>query len=172
MMKLTDITHRDQFPKYLVETGRTTSGVEVGVFRGEYANVLLNGWPGTLTGVDCYNYGREFDILMDAIWRNEKFVREGRYKIIVADSEPTSHRVEGRLDFVYIDADHMYASVMQDLIAWFPKVRIGGILCGHDYRPGEQPGRAAPAVDDFVKANPGLKLHIAKECSSWFIEKP
>lgn len=35
------------------------------------------------------------------------------------------------LDLVFIDANHDNAR--EDIIAWFPKVRVGGILCGHDY---------------------------------------
>ena len=37
------------------------------------------------------------------------------------------------LDFVYIDADHEYASVLADLTAWTPKVKPYGFIGGHDY---------------------------------------
>lgn len=39
----------------------------------------------------------------------------------------------GSLDFVFIDAAHDYESVLQDINAWFPKVRNGGMISGHDY---------------------------------------
>jgi len=35
-------------------------------------------------------------------------------------------------DLIFIDADHAYDSTRQDISLWFPKVRKGGILCGHD----------------------------------------
>jgi predicted O-methyltransferase YrrM len=35
-------------------------------------------------------------------------------------------------DIVYIDACHDYASVKQDIDLWLPKVKDGGIICGHD----------------------------------------
>lgn len=39
---------------------------------------------------------------------------------------------DGVADLVFIDADHAYSSALQDIKAWWPKVRAGGILCGHD----------------------------------------
>lgn len=36
-------------------------------------------------------------------------------------------------DFVFLDADHSYAGVIADIVHWKPKVKPGGILCGHDY---------------------------------------
>ena len=45
----------------------------------------------------------------------------------------------GSLDFVFLDADHSFESVWQDLRVWYPKIRIGGILAGHDFLDGELP---------------------------------
>ena len=39
---------------------------------------------------------------------------------------------DGIADMVFIDADHRYKSVKQDLKLWWPKVKEGGVLCGHD----------------------------------------
>lgn len=38
-----------------------------------------------------------------------------------------------KLDFVYIDADHSYPAVLSDIARWYPKVRKGGIIGGHDF---------------------------------------
>lgn len=40
---------------------------------------------------------------------------------------------DNSLDFVYIDANHQYESVKADILAWYPKVKVGGVLSGHDY---------------------------------------
>jgi hypothetical protein len=37
------------------------------------------------------------------------------------------------MDFVYLDANHRYDAVREDLHAWWPKVRKGGMLAGDDY---------------------------------------
>lgn len=40
---------------------------------------------------------------------------------------------DGCLDLVFIDGDHTYSFVKQDIQLWLPKVRKGGIISGHDY---------------------------------------
>ena len=52
------------------------------------------------------------------------------------------------VDFVFIDADHSAKAVYEDLQAWVPKVRPGGVLAGHDYGSHRHYG-VKPAVDFF-----------------------
>ena len=40
---------------------------------------------------------------------------------------------DNSLDFVYIDGNHKYEYVLQDLNLWYPKVKQGGYLMGDDY---------------------------------------
>jgi alkanesulfonate monooxygenase SsuD/methylene tetrahydromethanopterin reductase-like flavin-dependent oxidoreductase (luciferase family) len=49
------------------------------------------------------------------------------------------------LDFVYIDGDHRYEAVKDDIDAWLPKVKKGLIIAGHDYQHKWAPG-VKPAV--------------------------
>ena len=52
---------------------------------------------------------------------------------MVMDSETAASICrDGILDFVFIDADHQYESIKQDIELWLPKVKKGGILAGHD----------------------------------------
>ena len=37
------------------------------------------------------------------------------------------------LDFVYVDAVHDYEGALRDIMDWWPKLKPGGILAGHDY---------------------------------------
>jgi hypothetical protein len=38
------------------------------------------------------------------------------------------------LDLAYIDGDHTLKAISIDLIRVYPKVRVGGFLCGDDFR--------------------------------------
>ena len=40
------------------------------------------------------------------------------------------------LDICFIDACHGYSSVKNDIIAYLPKLKKGGIICGHDFEKG------------------------------------
>lgn len=40
---------------------------------------------------------------------------------------------DGVFDLVYIDADHSYESVYNDIMAWRPKVKSHGFIAGHDF---------------------------------------
>lgn len=81
----------------------------------------------------------------------------------------------GSLDFVYIDGDHAYEAVAADIGAYWPKLRSGGILAGHDYQLSGDVGRA---VDEFAQRE-SLSLHLT-DCdevyqgqtvrSWWFIK--
>ena len=63
---------------------------------------------------------------------------QNRLTVLRGDSVVMAKKVkDGSLDFVFIDADHRYEAVMQDLAAWVPKLKEGGMLCGHDiHLPG------------------------------------
>jgi hypothetical protein len=79
----------------------------------------------------------------------------------------------GSLDFVFIDADHTFQAVRQDIESWWPKVRPGGILSGHDY--GGRRNQIGSfgvnrAVDAFI-AREGLQLRLAPGLV-WWVHKP
>ena len=53
---------------------------------------------------------------------------------IIGDSVEVSNKYEdGSLDFIFIDGDHLYESVKQDIMAWLPKLKPDGIMAGDDY---------------------------------------
>jgi hypothetical protein len=69
------------------------------------------------------------------------------------------------LDFVFIDARHTFEAVCDDLAAWWPKIKPGGLIAGHEYV--HAPGVRA-AVDAFV-ARLGLAHAFRPDRTSWMI---
>ncbi len=60
-------------------------------------------------------------------------------KILKKSSHEAALQFEdGYFDFVFIDADHVYERVKEDIDDWLPKVKKGGILAGHDYAPSQK----------------------------------
>lgn len=47
---------------------------------------------------------------------------------------------DGIADYIYIGADHRYSAIRQDIISWLPKLRAGGVLCGHAFTGDCEPG--------------------------------
>ena len=79
------------------------------------------------------------------------------------------------IDFVYVDALHSYEGCMADLEAWYPKLKKGGILSGHDY--GEHPHKPEPdfpgvtrAVDEFFNSK-NIEIHEEDYMNYWGIKK-
>lgn len=70
------------------------------------------------------------------------------------------------VDFVFIDGNHAYEYVKNDILNYWPKVKTGGFLGGHDYIDGHKEVRRA--VDEFVE-DQNLTLHAMEDC--WYVEK-
>jgi hypothetical protein len=68
-------------------------------------------------------------------------------------------------DIVSIDALHDYDSVLEDIHLWWPKVRIGGMLCGHDFNH-KWPGCERAVAESFDL----MHIGVASD-SVWFIVK-
>jgi len=56
------------------------------------------------------------------------------------------------LDFVFLDGNHSYEYVKKDIKIWTKKIRIGGILAGHDVDNVNFPG-VRQAVDELLLSN-------------------
>ena len=75
------------------------------------------------------------------------FDQDPKVKIIRKTSLDALEDVPEEIDLVFIDGNHDYAHVKQDIEHWLPKIRSGGMISGHDYR-NEFPG-VRKAVDAF-----------------------
>jgi hypothetical protein len=76
------------------------------------------------------------------------------------------------LDFAFIDGNHRYEHVRADLHAWWPKIRAGGLLSGHDYgvcRDATGQWGVRCAVDEF-SANVRRAVQVGSD-GVWWIER-
>lgn len=144
-----------------------TRGVELGVWNGATFRHLLDTCPALhMTGVDLWVPQPMKDVVAGgraAGGRSyigddlEGFYQalladlpkwEGRARLIRSDTvKAASEFLFRSVDFVFIDADHTYEGVAADIDAWRTKVRVGGMLLGHDYNPEKFPG-VVQAVDE------------------------
>ena len=84
----------------------------------------------------------------------EKFKNNKNVKIIINISVEASKQFDDKyFDWAYIDASHDYLSIKEDIESWWPKIKVGGYLTGHDYFNDVQ-----VAVDEFIKNN-NLKMY-------------
>lgn len=120
---------------------KKVTGAEIGVYAGGFSRqLLLRLNINMLYLIDPYHdYD---DIGVDFTVAN---LQEGKIKtrkrlqhfdnveyIYAASAVVAEYFSNESLDFVYIDGNHNYEAVKQDIKAWWPKVKKGGIIGGHD----------------------------------------
>lgn len=118
-------------------------GAEVGTFKGEFTREVVSGWMGTMYMIDVWRpLGDEYLDASNHAMHTTAYAEamenikglEDRAIMIRGTSEVTSDIfADESLDFVYIDANHAYDFVKQDIELWYPKVKQGGYIGGHDY---------------------------------------
>lgn len=88
--------------------------------------------------------------------------------VIKSDSiKAASFYEDDSVDFLFIDGSHEYEDVKNDLITWFPKVKKGGVMAGHDYTGDWKSVRKA--VDEFSFE---YNLNVSPvSVGSWIINK-
>lgn len=93
-----------------------------------------------------------------------------RARILRKDSlEASKEFKDGTLDFVFLDADHSYESVKADIEAWLPKIKKGGLLCGHDYDNKEYAAWGVKRAVGELCVEKGFKLDLGKNFT-WFVK--
>ena len=157
---------------------------ELGVFKGEFSEIILEKiQPSELYLVDIFppemcsgdkdgnnivydNLEKYYEILTKKYEENEEV------KVIKSTTSNFLESLDDQyLDAVYIDADHSYQGVKNDLQLSFKKVKDGGIIMGHDYTNVMFPG-VVRAVDEFCQNN-NLKIeYLTKDgCPTYCIIK-
>lgn len=190
-------TGRDTLAEMFSTLGFNT-GVEVGVERGLYSEVLCKANPHLkLFAVDAWTaYGEYRDHVtqakLDGIYAEAK-ARLAPYHCRLVkgfSTDVVKNFSDNSLDFVYIDGNHEFRHVVEDIAFWSKKVRPGGIIAGHDYikrktthQKQEYLMHVIPAVHAYIDAYQIKPLFVlgSKEKNkgelrdsprSWFFVKP
>lgn len=118
-----------------------TKGAEIGVEAGLYSEVLCQ--KNNNLHLYCIDAWRAYDGYRDHVSQEKvdqiyesakKRLEPFNCTFIRRFSMDSLHFIEdGSLDFVYIDANHEFQHVVNDICGWQKKVRRGGIVAGHDY---------------------------------------
>lgn len=168
---------RDEFGKLFEKNHLLGVGAEIGVQYGSFSRKIAKHWTGDIICIDVWNDADIYEIAKD-------YLRGDQFNLNKGSSESISKLADDEsLDWVYIDADHHYAEVKNDIEIWYKKVRSGGIIAGHDYCKYQYPWDNTPfgviqAVDEFCKKN-GYKVQLTTkdtvyegvEFKSWYFIK-
>jgi hypothetical protein len=155
------ISSKTDIPEMFKELGFKI-GAEVGVCRGAYAEILSKAIPNlNLYGIDMwevYEGYRDFsnnEILTKihelAIEKTKNF----NCRLIKNwSNEAVKQFKDESLDFVYIDANHAYEYVVEDIAKWSKKVRRGGVVYGHDF-------------DDYSQTKRKFEVNVINAVTGW-----
>lgn len=176
---------REELGLWLNRNELLGSGAEVGSSMGDFARQILTQWQGTrLWLIDPWEK-QDSAIYQEStndtapfhLWRascETIAASDNRVALMPKlshDAAPIFHDRE--LDFCYIDANHSYEAVLQDLTDWWPKIKDGGLLGGHDFLNKLDEGwccRVSDAVTQWCRDRE-LTFTVTP-CSSWWIRKP
>lgn len=130
-----------------IKTRRYRMGAEVGVGDGKTSKYLLEHcpvlfrhyavdvWEPTQGHPESYNHKENLDKCRQIAEKDYRLKLLRKASTVAAQEFNNKH-----LDYVFIDADHDYESVLSDINVWLPKIRPGGLICGHDYNVWTKPG--------------------------------
>jgi len=137
--------HRQSWMQIIRQLGAVRVA-EVGVWDSLMPKVVLANlpeikqyWAIDPWNVECASEPRlmklsaeEWDrMYFDAVWLTGEF-RQLRVLRMTSEAAAKMFRKDF-FDTVFIDGDHAYDAVLIDVESWLPKVKSGGVLCGHDF---------------------------------------
>ena len=154
---------------------------EIGVFKGEFSQVLFAQSPKELHLIDPF-FGSFWSGDKDGLnmqyadlelsYKNLKTTYNDYSNVYIHKSNSQVALVsfpDNYFDLMYIDAEHNYISVKNDLLLCKQKTKINGIIAGHDYDNNKYPG-VVRAVNEFCeKYNSSISFLTQDGCPSFGI---
>jgi len=145
---------RSELPAYFKSLG-FTKGAEIGVYKGEFTEMLCKEGLFVYAIDPWIAYSEQTrqerqDFLYGHTLRQLK--KYPNCQVIKKTSmEAVKDFQDNSLDFVYLDGDHSFKAIADDICEWEKKVRKGGIISGHDYQ-GQSAQYVPYVVDAYAKA--------------------
>ena len=140
-------------------------GIQIGSYKGQSAELFLKSgafktfycidpWQSGYDIWDCASYEeniREAEEEFDRRFKDNEIVK----KIKMKSSDAAKLFEQNSIDFIYIDGNHLYKAVKEDLKNYFPIVKDGGIIAGHDYNTTDwHLADVVRAVNEFFNIPP------------------
>jgi len=175
------ISRWKEWPLLLKELG-VKKAVEIGTYKGNFAETLSLLIPDIdLTVVDAWKVYRDYkdygvnDLETVAYELTKERAEKFGFKIIKGWSNEVVNDFEDEsLDFVFIDGNHDFEHVVEDVAKWSRKVKKGGIVSGHDFnRNHAKHFGVKEAIPAWCEAEQISPLFIVRkdQCASWFYIK-
>jgi hypothetical protein len=130
----------------IMQSENFTVGAELGVQNGFYAAEILTRWPSCTEYnlVDLWGHQENYHDFANV----DQETQEAIYNDAMARLQPWKDKIkvcrnytttcvttydDEYFDFIYVDARHDFKGVSMDLAVYWPKLKVGGIMAGHDY---------------------------------------
>lgn len=131
---------RDELPEFFKQMGYTV-GAEIGVYKGEFTQKFCEVGLKMYAVDPWHSYDASGRIQESKERQDFLYGHTKRFlspyndcTIIRKTSMDAIHHFKDRsLDFVYIDGDHSFKHIAEDIYEWTWKVKKGGVVAGHDY---------------------------------------
>jgi hypothetical protein len=198
---LRNLIWRDQVGGFLNDLGLVGEGVEIGSHDGAFALQVMSGsgkwwhhdprwaWKGHLTCIDAWEHQPESVYVdsanladMAAIYATaQRNLKPYKVTLLKAYSVDAAKQfADESLVWVYIDANHAYPAATEDRVAWWPKLKRGGLFSGHDFYTcynDKHPDPLERTESDAATAVFALAAEIdtwpyVTACRSWWFIKP
>ena len=171
--------HLIPFYEHMVKTSQSGDiFVEVGAWRGRSTAFMgveiknsnkciffytIDTWKGSEEHYEDYYDDITTEGLYNEFLKNIEPVKDLVAPIRMSSIEAAALFEDNSLDLVVLDGDHSYEGLSADIRAWWPKVKLGGILAGDDYNEEYWPS-VCSAIFDVLKDD----LHLFNESNIWF----
>lgn len=144
--------------------GRSSAymAVEIANSNKDIAFYCVDTWQGSRE-----HQGQDLSGLYQTFLDNMRPVEHHYFPLKLTSLEASRRFKDESLDFVFLDASHEYEDVREDILAWLPKIKPGGVLAGHDYYTGHNyfPG-VKRAVDETLD-----NLELEHDCFIYHKDK-